>query len=345
MHSAIRPSTPADAAAITRLLTEAGLQPNSRPQDLWWKYWQPRADWPGPRSFVLTRGDELIAHAAIVPGWCDYQGQRMSVIHVVDWAARGGVPGAGAMLMKHMGHQAQALLAIGGSMRTREVLPYLGFRAAGTATGYVRSLGPHRFLRVVRSRNWRLVPRLLRSALWSAYIPAVGKHGWSAREIQREAAASVAEVLPRPETDGSNVLGRSTGQLQYMLECPILPIRLFGVERGGHLGGYFLLAYAPGQVRIADCWMESGARIDWQAMLICAVEQARLDPSSAEVAVIASDPAFSAALTSCGFHPRFGLPVQLRLPNGGAVPASPLGVRMLDNDAAYYYEPGSILWA
>jgi hypothetical protein len=72
MTRSVRPSTPADAPAIVALLTEAGLQPSVDPQHLHWKYWQPRADWPGPRSYVLTSDSELIAHGAIIPGTCTW---------------------------------------------------------------------------------------------------------------------------------------------------------------------------------------------------------------------------------------------------------------------------------
>ncbi len=344
-HSAIRPSVPEDAPEIVRLLAEAGLRPNSRPEDLRWKYWQPRADWSGPRSFVLTRGDELIAHGAIVPGWCEFEGQRMSLIHVIDWAARGGAAGAGTMLMKHMGRQAQALLSIGGSIGTQQVLPYLGFRPAGTAVGYVLTLGPRRLLRAVRQRNWRLLPRLLRSWLWSQQMRAADMSGWHARRLSRDSAAAVAAVLPQPQLAGADILGRSVEQLQYMLDCPILSMRLYAAEHAGVLRGYFLLAFAPGQVRIADCWLQSQEQADWQAVLRCAVEEARKDPDVAEVVAVASDSAFSAALTGSGFRARFRVPVQVRLPAGMAASPRPLGVRMLDNDAAYCFEPAGALWA
>src|SRR4029077_19084293 len=77
MTSSIRPSTPADAPAMGALFMERGMHLNLDSRFLDWKYWQPRDDWAGPRSFVVTRGNELIAHAAIVPGTCAWAGRRI----------------------------------------------------------------------------------------------------------------------------------------------------------------------------------------------------------------------------------------------------------------------------
>jgi hypothetical protein len=345
MKSTIRASTPEDAQAITRLLAEAGLRPNDRPQDLWWKYWQPRADWSAPRSFVLMQDEQLVAHGGIVPGWGRWQSGPITLIHMIDWAARRDIAGAGTMLMKHVGNQAQGLLSVGGSERTLEVLPYLGFRPAAVATGYVRPLSVLQMLRGARPRSWRLLPRLLRGWLWSAQAPGLERGDWRAREVPSHDIASVAPVLPEPGTGEVAVLGRSAAMLQYMLACPIVPMRLFAVEKCGRLMGYFVLAYAAGQVRIADCWMQSRERADWRALLMCAVAQAHRDPGAAEVVLLASDPCLAAAAEACGFRARFRLPVQLRLPRGMQAPVQPLGVRMLDSDAAFYHETPVALWA
>src|SRR5437762_5594639 len=162
MSRSIRPSTPADAAAIVALLAQAGLRPHTEPEHLDWKYWRPRSDWPGPRSFVLTEGTAPIAHAAIVPGAWSSGSQRASVLHAIDWAARPGEAGAGAMLMKAIGSQAGALIAIGGSADTLAMLPHLGFRAAGAVTLYARTLRPLRLFDGAGRAPRRALPRFLR---------------------------------------------------------------------------------------------------------------------------------------------------------------------------------------
>src|SRR6185312_864458 len=137
LGSGIRPATPADEPAIVELLLGAGLRPNRQPHELYWKYWQERKDWPGSRSFVLTRAGEVLAHAAIVPGALIHAGRRVKVLHLIDWAAREGAPGTGISLMKYVGRLADALFAVGGSPETLRIIPHVGFRRCGVVTGYV----------------------------------------------------------------------------------------------------------------------------------------------------------------------------------------------------------------
>ncbi len=58
--------------------------------------------------------------------------------------------------MKHIGQQVESLLAFGGSDDTLRILPHIGFRAAGTVTGYARPLFPLRILDGDVSLSWRL---------------------------------------------------------------------------------------------------------------------------------------------------------------------------------------------
>src|SRR2546430_7779187 len=88
------------------------------------------------------------------PGAWSSGSQRASVFHAIDWAARPGEAGAGATLMKAIGSQAGALIAIGGSADTPAILPHLGFRAARAATLYVRTLRPLRLLHGARRPPW-----------------------------------------------------------------------------------------------------------------------------------------------------------------------------------------------
>lgn len=344
MKYSIRPTSAADAAAIVRLLGEAGLRANVEPQDLQWKYWRPRPDWPGPRSFVLTDDSDLIAHAAVVPAWCVWGTQRAAFLHLVDWAARAGVAGAGITLMKQIGRQVQGLLATGGSAQTLQILPHLGFRPLGVATGYVRTLFPLRLLRVGGIRPSKLVPRVARSIAWTLVAPSVHSAEWQVHRLSGDDVQRVSAVLPVPAR-GMVVMERSVALFRHMLECPIAPMSLFGVERSGRLRGYFLLASAPGQVRIADCWMDSNEPADWRALILCAVEQARCDPQAAEVVIWANDPLLTHTLLGCGFHARGETPIQMRPADEDSMPPAPLRVQMLDSDAAFMHSGRSECWA
>lgn len=344
MRRLARPTTQADAAAILELFVAAALHPNSEPQALDWKYWQPRADWAGPRSFVLTDDEVPVAHGAIIPNHCAWAAQRISMIHVIDWAARPDAVGAGVALMKHIGRQAQALLAIGGSAQTQQILPLIGFRDAGVVTGYVRTLHPTRLLRSGRLPPGKLLPRLARSVMWTLAARSASDSEWQVRRLSAADAVTVAQVLPVP-TRGMAVLERTVALFRYVLACPIVPLALYAIERAGRVRGYFLLASAPGQVRIVDCWVDSDERADWRALILCAVAQARRDGQAAEVVIWASDPLLADALGECGFHARQVVAVRLRVAEGAPMPPLPLRLQILDNDAAFLHEGVAHYWA
>jgi hypothetical protein len=342
MARLIRPSTPEDAAAIVSLLTGVGLRPNVDAPHLYWKYWRPRADRPGPRSFVLSDDNEVLAHGANIHSTCIWEGRRLSTVHVIDWAARAGEIGAGVALMKHIG-QSSTLLAIGGSAQTLRILPYIGFRSAGTVTGYVRTLHPLRLLRSGGDAPWRRLPRLARGV--AATFPRLRSpdSDWQAQHVAASDLRSIAAVLPMPAR-GMASMERSLDEFSYSLDCPIAPMQLYAIKKTDRTKGYFMLAYAPGQVRIADCWIDSQDPADWRTMIRLATEQSRRDPNAAEVVAWANDPLLAQALLTCGFRARHQTVVQLRPASGAALPGAPLRVQMLDNDAAYLHEGRNEFW-
>jgi hypothetical protein len=122
-------------------------------------------------------------------------------------------------------------------------------------------------------------------------------------------------------------------------------MQLFALERAAQLRGYFLLASAPGQVRIVDCWVNSADPADWRSMLLGAVARAKQDAQAAELVIRASDPLLTAVLPTCGFHPRGETSIRVRAARGAALPAALLRVQMLDNDAAFFHEGRNEFWA
>ena len=249
---------------------------------------------------------------------------------MIDWVARAG-SGAGVMLMKHVGRMTQALVAIGGAAETRRILPQIGFRPAGAVTGYARPLFPLRILR--GGATPKLLPRLAR-ALWRRSALAARDADWQVRRLGGDELSQITAVLPLPAR-GMAVTERSVDLFRYVLTCPAVPMQLYAVERAGRVRGYFLLASVPGQVRIADCWMDSGEPAAWRALALCAVEQAQHDPQAAEIVSWASDPLLAGALRTCGFYARFQSPIQVRPTGRDTRPEGTLRVQMLDNDAAF----------
>jgi len=344
MQRLVRPSTAEDLPSILELFVSSGLRPNIAPPELEWKYWQPRGDWPGPRSLVLADGEELLAHGALIPGRCAWSTHRIGIVHVIDWAARASAVGAGVALMRHIGRATPALLAIGGSAQTQQILPFIGFRDLGCITGYVRTLHPLRLLRAAAVPTARRLPRVARSIVWKLAAPARGSAGWQTRALERGEVEAVAAVLPAP-VRGMAIIERSVELFRYMLSCPVVPLRLFAVEKSDRTRGYFLLAAAPGQVRIADCWMDSDDPADWRAMILCAVERAKQDPQAAEVVIWANDPLLAGTLIECGFHARHQIGMRLRARDAAASPPLPLRVQMLDSDAAFLHAGIADYWA
>lgn len=320
------------------------MRPNAEPADLQWKYWQDRADWPGPRSFVLTHGEEILAHAAVIPGRCWSGARHIRTLHMIDWAARPSATGAGVSLMKHLRQSTDALLAIGGSAQTLKLLPHLNFQSWGKVATCVRPLRPLGILtRSPRGSRNRL-PRTARAVLWNIQAPSGRTDGWNVRRVMPGESALLAEVLPAP-TQQMAVLERAADLFEYALQCPISPMALYALEKDGRVRGYFLLAFVLRQARLADCWIDSDNASDWHALIHCAVRQAKKNSEAVELAAWASDPWFSRCLLECGFHQRGELPVQVFSRGAESLPSAPLRVQMLDNDAAYRHGGVGEFWS
>lgn len=340
----VRPSTPEDAPGILTVMREAGLDPPVNSSDLLWKYWRERQDWPGPRSYVLTVGAEVLAHLGVVPASYRSQSGILRIGSVVDWAARPRAAGAGARLMKYVEGMTDALLSIQASPVASKVMGLMGYRPHGFVTGYVRPLRPLRLLRERPAPKWRLPPRLARSILWTLTAPRSAVNGWRARRIGAEEIERIAQVLPRNQ-EGLAVLERTPEQLRYMLDCPSARMALYACEQEGRFRGYFMLASLPAQVRLVDCWTDSLAPTDWRALIQSAVTQAKSIEGVAELAAWGGDPLLARCLAECGFHARFTAPIHLRTQGQSRIAQGMLRVQMLDSDLAYPHGAGQALWA
>jgi len=343
MRTTIRPSVPADAPAIVELLQAAGLKPNVEAEALDWKYWQPREDWPGTRSFVATRGEQILGHAAVVPGAYNTDSHRLTILHVIDWAALPNAVGVGVSLMKYVGRLADALLAIGGSEHTLRILPHIGFRSRGTTEGYVRVLRPLRFGGISGTVSWKLPAKLLRRSIWHWSSPGVEPAGLDLRRVHWDQMTELAGALPRGST-GVGKLERSEGLFRHMLRCPIVPMELYAVKTEDKVRGYFLLAYAPGQARIADCWAATDDLVAWHALMYYAALQARRRRDVAEIVAWSNDPVMTGALVASGYYRRNQHSILLCAAAEDRSISEPFRVQMLDNDAAYLHHGIAELW-
>ena len=332
----IRASTPQDEAEIVSLMRRMGLHVRTGDGWLNWKYWQARTDWPGTRSYVVVGEDGLLAHTGIIPGACLWGDQRATVIHMLDWAAAPEMVGAGVALLKHLRQMCDVLIGVGGSPYTRKALPMLGFKPCGESTLYQRVLNPWVQLRQAPSWSWKTLPKFGRD------LARVWRHAsapptrWCAHALSRADLPGLLPVLPKTG-EVEAVLERSTDALTYFLDCPIAPMTAYAVDHAGQRAGYFVLAFAPGQARLVDCWVDPPLPQAWLALIALAVEAAGAHPGVGELVTRSSDAVVSSCLEQSGFLASANDPVMILPRRGLSEPPSQVRFQMLDSDAAFLY--------
>jgi hypothetical protein len=348
MKSQFRSTTAEDAGAIAaflqRIFSMDPAHPGIEPRHMRWKYWDEWPDWPGSRGYVLTQDEEIVAHGAVVPLTCLWDGRKLKVVRLIDWAAQGKSVGSGVALMKRAGQMADAVMAVGGAEATLKIFPALGAKRFGVAHSYARPLRPLRRLWGERNANWRAGARFARGFLWRLRAPSSAPPGWAARRIAADQIVSVPFPRPTPRP-GTAVFERSAASLSYYLQCPSVRMELYAVEQGQSARGYFLLAFILGQVRIVESWVDSGDAADWRALHLLAVREAMRRPDAVEVATMCSDPITRRSLVECGFHHRGTSELYLLDCSKRGLPEAELRVQMLEGDAAYWHDGSGRLWA
>lgn len=347
MKLQFRETTPQDApevaAFLQRIFELDPAVPLISPPHMQWKYWEPRSVWPGSRGFVLTREDAIVAHGTVVPLSCISGQRQLRMAHLIDWAADPKCVGSGVNVLKHIGRLVDAIVVVGGSEMTLKVLPALGFKKWGEVTQYVRPVRPLRRLAGQRF-GLRLAAQFSRSLLWALQAPSPQTSGLTATRITPQQLPS--QAIPWPRTSGGTTIFERTADLfDYLLKCPVTPIELYSCAKGGEVRGYFLLAYAPGQTRIADFYIDSDNPRDWQALINQAVSQATQNRQAAEVVSVGSDAVTHRALLDCGFRPRTIFPLHVQPGKGVELAAEPVRFHMIDSDAAYHHNNKNTFWA
>jgi Acetyltransferase (GNAT) domain len=349
MRIDFRSTTAADEHAIVDLIKEANGMAPGHPmlehRHLRWKYWEPYDHWPGSRSYVLTRNDRIVAHGAVVPAVCAWTGGRVNLLHVIDWAARPDAPGAGGALMHRLAGLSDAIVTSGGTAAALRLLPQLGFAQSSTiVTRYARPIRPLRYLELRDLLRLRALGRCMRNLLWALSARSHPPASWRARALDEEQVTAAQLPRPAPRQDLA-VLERSVAALRHWLRCPAVPTELYAVESGTDVRGYFVLAYAPGQARLADCWLECAQECAWDALVQLAVQRAARHREVAEMVAFCSDPLLAGALERCGFHARYGRALSVRAAAGARIPDVSIRIQMLDDDAGYLHDGSRFFWA
>ncbi len=307
-----------------------------------WKYWSPHPFWDGSRSYILESQGRVVAHGAVVPQWCRWGAGRYRSIHLIDWAAAADAPGAGASLYRRVLQLADAACGVGGSDMTERVLPALGFKDVGKATRYVRPLHPLRRFAGTEDKPWKTVAKLSRSLIWAAQAPSVSSKENASRWIPDPTRAWSVPVMVDPDRA---IFERTPELFAFFQSSPLMQARLFDFAPGSKARGYFLLAAVPGQVRIADCWLESNSPAEWRDLYLSAVAQARYSSEATEIATVVSDDLRREALQRAGFHARGDYTIRFFARSSALRDVSALRCEMLDSDAAYRHSGRPHFWA
>lgn len=342
MSLQIEQTLPAEQKALVQFLISVfDANPDAPFLDLklmWWKYFEPWADWNGPRSIVLKQGEQIVAHGGIFPVTFLTEGREVAGIHLIDWAASPSVPGAGVLLLRKVASLTDVVLAVGGSSDTREVMPKIGFQHRADLQVYARVIRPWEQLRASAFKGWKAPIRLARNVLWSlAPMPSVPKE-WSAVQTP-QFDESVLSILQSRATREFTPCKRTIGMLNYMLGCPGAMFSAFLLMKAKELHGYFILSSVGRQCRVADILVNSSVPEDWRVAFAVATSTAAGNPETCEVEAVSSIPLVSHAISHNGFHLRERCPIFLRDPKGLLADAPPLHINLLDGEGSYLSDP------
>ena len=275
MNLSLRPTTSDDLSELRQLMQRAfNIGPDAPFMDspvMAWKYWDRRDDWDGPRAYVLEQDGVIVAHAGIYP--LTFSAGEVRGVRMMDWVAAKEYPGAGLALLRKLDNMFDFIYSIGGSEKLRKITEAYGY------VEYVRQWKGARPLRPLQQalrhqyRNWKLAPRLIRNFIWSLPKPSdsCSYRGWGAEEITPDLVSedfysqnmAIAYFSPRPPAF-----------FEYLLRCPVMPMRLYGIHDDRGPKGHFAIGVLRGQARLAGMWLREPDADAFQAAFSLAQQAA-----------------------------------------------------------------------
>ncbi|HEX6802720.1 MAG TPA: hypothetical protein VF133_03495 [Terriglobales bacterium] len=317
----------------------APAQSNSfQPAVLEWKYFRPHPNWSQPRSFLLQKADEILAHGGVWPIRLATAGEEAQAIHLVDWAGSPSSLGAGVHVLRNLAALADLMITIGGSQDTKKILPKLGYKNAGVLKRYVRVVRPWLQLRTRPAHDWKSPLRFLRNA--SATIkPLAGVPAAWRIERRSSFGAEIDAVLGTAGSPPEIRPRRSAAALNYMLNCPAADFSAYIVDADQVVIGYFMLARIGRQARIVDIGASSGDSKLWGSLCMAAARTAAEDEGVAEIVAGTSSQQIGRVWEELGFRlcRQDTILVQDRrklLPEGAL-----LNLHLIDGDVSFLYDP------
>jgi hypothetical protein len=346
MKSTFRPSSFADLEGLRRLLAQAfGTAPNApfiEPAMLSWKYWNARDDWSTPRSYVLERDGVIVAHAGIWPMTCRTGSDTIRGIQMIDWASARESPGAGLALVQRLATMFDFIYSIGGSEMTRKVLPTFGFVEFSREWKGLRPLRPLRQALTHQTRNWKLLPRFLRNSLLVIPRGFAAFKRWRAVEMK---AADIQPDLYRARWADVCCSERPPAFFEYLLRCPVVPFRLYGMFDHDEAKGHLLISIVRGQARAAGVWLREASDEACTEAYFLVQRAASMVKQSYEVIVTGSTVQSANSAAHAGFRIRHGSPIYVLDKKGVLRGCGHFQFQLCDSDAAFMDSGKPSYWA
>jgi hypothetical protein len=341
MKAHLRPTSINDMSKVRELLGRAhGTSldaPFLDPSLMAWKYWERREDWEGPRSYVLEIGDAIVAHAGIFP--LTFDGGEVRGAHLIDWASGQESPGAGFTLLQRLGTRFDFLYAIGGTKTARKIVPALGFQEYASQWKGARPIRPLQQILTHPARNWKLAPRLIRNSLWAwrKSPESLLRGEWKAEEINPD---QVSREFYSQSMGESCFSPRPPGFFEYLLRCPAMQIKLYGIRNKQGVQGHFAIGVMRAQARVAGVWLREPDPETWQAAFSLAQETASRLKGACEILVAGTTGPSEQAAIKSGLRVMGHTPVYLLNKKGKLALPPDFQFQLSDRDVLFL-DPGT----
>jgi len=247
-------STPDDRAGIKSLMMDALELPGDScildADYLDWKYWRGHPFNASSRSRILKKDGAVVAHGCLWPLRLIAGGAQFDAFHLIDWAANRNLPGTGIRVLRYCSAGQAAVLSIGGSEMTRQILPMFGFKPYNKLVFLWRPLRPVESVFWDEPAKWKTPLRIMRNIGWC--LSSSGRLPNDCEVITGGPGVVPDSLWMKPIPDQAISL-RSAELLAHMPACPLFESPLFAVlKRRGMPLGYIMLVRRVHEVRLAD---------------------------------------------------------------------------------------------
>lgn len=275
-----------------------------------WKYYVPRSDWAGSRSYVVR--DEAGSIAAHACAWPVETG-GVQTVRVIDWAAPD--ERAARELLENLVRIAGSVIALGHSAQSRQIAAILGAETRGSVDFYGAVVNPWLHYQAGPVKGWKGPVKMVRNALQNRLRVPEMPQGWT----------SVA-------------VGNAG---DFLLSCPAGRFLGYSLMKDGKPAGRYVLNQTLCQTRIVEL---ECADADAPPAWAVAVRTAATLPGTAEVVAASSADSARRALAGCWLRLHHSEPVHV-CDRSGRLGGGELKLMMSAGDEAWFGDPGwPFLW-